>query len=43
MPVNENQQTIRTLAQIYQELDQIQTKGEEIIYDPNIIHDRNCF
>ena len=36
MPVNENQQTLLTLAEIYRELDDIQKKGEEIIFDPNI-------
>ena len=36
MPVNEDQQTLLTLAEIYRELDDIQKKGEEIIFDPNI-------
>ena len=36
MPVNENHQTLLTLAEIYRELDDIPKKGEEIIFDPNI-------
>ena len=36
MPANENQQTLLTLAEIYCKLDDIQKKGEEIIFDPNI-------
>ena len=36
MPVNEDQQILLTLAEIYRELDDIQKKGEEIIFDPNI-------
>ena len=36
MPANENQQTLLTLAEIYRKLDDIQKKGEEIIFDPNI-------
>lgn len=36
MPVNEDQQTLLTLAEIYRELDDIKKKGEEIIFDPNI-------
>ena len=36
MPVNENQETLRTLAQIYLGLNEIQAKGEEIIFDTSI-------
>lgn len=36
MSVNKNQQTLSTLSEIYRELDDIQKKGEEIIFDPNI-------
>lgn len=34
MPVNESQVTLRTLAQIYSGLNEIEVKGEEIIFDP---------
>ena len=36
MPVNENQETLRTLAQIYLGLNEIQAKGEEIIFGTSI-------
>lgn len=36
MPVNENRETLRTLAQIYLGLNEIQAKGEEIIFDTSI-------
>ena len=36
MPVNENQETLRTLTQIYLGLNEIQAKGEEIIFDTSI-------
>lgn len=34
MPVNESQVTLRTLAQIYSGLNEIEVKGEEIVFDP---------
>ena len=37
MPANKNQQTWLTLAEIYRKLDDIQKKGGEIIFDPNIL------
>ena len=36
MPVNESQETLRALAQIWSELGQIQTKGAEIFFNPNL-------
>ena len=36
MPANANQEILRTLAQTLSELDQIQTKGEEIFFDQNL-------
>ena len=34
MPVNESEVTLRTLAQIYSGLNEIEVEGEEIIFDP---------
>ena len=34
MPVNESQWTLRTLAKIYSGLNEIEVKGEEIVFDP---------
>ena len=34
MPVNESEVTLRTLAQIYSGLNEIEVEGEEITFDP---------